>query len=824
MKGRTLTTGAIILDHGVRDAIGNLALRIVTKKPGPLEGMIEEADFKQDGRHVRPGEDVEGSLADASIETFREPTRLMALHGACKPERDISMGGLLELPQHQRDLGNRSGLVGRRSGILSPRGPSRVRGARRRIEHIRFEATLIVGRRGVRVDAQEEIRAEVVGLGDPARKGPRRVVVSGEPNLGVRQIASDRSRYVVRQGQGHVLFQGVAVETGASRILPPVPSVDDHHEGFLQHGLRSPGGQRQHEQRQHPHGITCRIHSRSRAIFWYVSEVSPRTLPTPLSLPHPVTSRLASAATMVGFVLAAAILQLLATIKLGLAPIEALERAARDGQGPTLLAVGGLGVAALAGWILRHRPRRAWTVALVLGATVIGGLWTRASGLAIALHGEFVLHHFAALLSAAVCLVLWGNWWSRHDLGRRRFVPMVLGIAGVAGQALTHLHAMPLWSVGWFQGTTELATASLFGALALGPILYWRSVTPSSLRTVTVVLLAVVLLRLALAGPVGLHGAPVPEGRREVLMAAVFVAALIVFWQFRPTNPPAVQALVILLAGVATALLYFMYQRSFGLLEDGVGGLAQSLLAFPLPYPEYVERWRVLVLTAAQFFMFVTVYSALMAYDERVRGGALALLLITGLGLSNAQLVLMCAAAHRLWFETLLESPRPSAESAPKRAMEAILHDVATALGLPPPIMVETSGAQVLSMRGNVDEGPFDLRARQSRGGRWTLRVRLGMLGRGRPEVELVPDRSTSGLRPAHPLRATHRVRGSMRALEGADAALDTLLDFPEAHAAIEPAGSDVQLGQDLARLDADRLVALVRAFVAVHGGSTRQH
>ena len=55
-------------------------------------------------------------------------------------------------------------------------------------------------------------------------------------------------------------------------------------------------------------------------------------------------------------------------------------------------------------------------------------------------------------------------------------------------------------------------------------------------------------------------------------------------------------------------------------LEDGIGGLAQSLFGFTLPYPTYVPGWKIIVVTVALFFVFATVYGGLMSWNERVRG------------------------------------------------------------------------------------------------------------------------------------------------------------------------------------------------------------
>src|SRR5690606_19430830 len=101
---------------------------------------------------------------------------------------------------------------------------------------------------------------------------------------------------------------------------------------------------------------------------------------------------------------------------------------------------------------------------------------------------------------------------------------------------------------------------------------------------------------------------------------------------------------------------------------------------------------------------------------------------------------------------------------------------------------LENAKDHVVSVRGEFEGIPLDIRARQTRRQTWRICIKIGLAGRGAPEVELRPDAGTTGARPAHPLRRTHRVQGSIRTLEGrGDEALDALIAFPQSHAKLWP-------------------------------------
>ena len=456
---------------------------------------------------------------------------------------------------------------------------------------------------------------------------------------------------------------------------------------------------------------------------------------------------------------------------------------------------------------------------LTLELTLLIGLITRTSRLGLAYHGEFILHHFIAFLCAAACVSLGWRWIRDADLGRRGLLAGVPALLGGAGLLLMHVLEqpglgvrVPSWSLQIFIGLA--LSAPVFALVGT-----WLRHDPkqSMQRILAVAIMVPLLLRVAVGFPSSLTGAPIPDSTRTFVMGTVVGAAGVSFWAFRPQMPRPVRFVVIALSAFVTALLYMVYVHplGFGKLEDGVGGLAQSLFGFSLPYPTFVASWRVVVVCLAVFFILSVVYGGLLSWDERLRGLALGLFAITGIGVSNPQLALMASSALLLVVFTL-QRPSAAVVAAGAKAdvpVEDILRDTADLLELPAPVVLEGT---VVSVRGDLDGTSLDLRARPRRSGGWHVSFRVGIIGRGRPVLELTPSSGTGGPRPAHELGRTHRAIGDVRRLEDVpDAQLDALQPFLGANARYWDAGIEIDLGPDLADLDAKRLAALLRASAA---------
>ncbi|MCA9654852.1 MAG: hypothetical protein KC501_33355 [Myxococcales bacterium] len=530
--------------------------------------------------------------------------------------------------------------------------------------------------------------------------------------------------------------------------------------------------------------------------------------------PHPTAPVLAAVALIAG------ILQVMATVMLGLASLEDLRAAASEGARPYLLGVLaitlGLGVA----WLLRRRPL--WAALVLVGwmGAVLWPLLPRVSSLGLAYHGEYVLHHFTGLLAAATCIAIATGWARRSELGLGRWIPVGLAVGGTVALVSAHVAEQPSLGTHAWPLVERAGTAALLLAWASTLLLLWRQLGPPRLRLAALMLLLPYLVRVAFAFPEGLAGASVIDAGRAPLMIAMVLAAVTTFIAFRPPLQQGVKAMVLVFSGLATLLLYYFYWRGFGELEAGLGGLAQSVFAFSLPYPTYFSGFGVLqvwFVMLGLFAMFGAAYAGLVCPGQRVRGVALALLVVTGLGLSTPPLTLMTSAAALLWLDSIVGGGQGErAWRSPDEPMESILGGAADRLGLPTVVVLEDGGRSILSLRGELDDTAIDLRARPSGSRGWDLTLQVGLLGRGRPELSLLPEPGDDGHRPAHLLGRTHRAAGQVRQLELLDDALyDALLPFPEARVELWDAGSRVRLGTDLGGLDDERLARLIRELAS---------
>ena len=477
------------------------------------------------------------------------------------------------------------------------------------------------------------------------------------------------------------------------------------------------------------------------------------------------------------------------------------------------------GLATLVGlvgvWALRRRPLVAAGVLVVWQAAVLLPLRGRTSRLGLAYHGEFVLHHFATLLAAAICVLVAIDLLQRIELGRARFLPAALALVGTALAVAAHLWtSRPEHGANAIPGWAGAAPILLVGAWLSIPAIAWRRLQPLPLRIAGLCLALPYVVRLSVGGAEGLVGGVVPPGGRALVMTAIVLGGVAVFVLVRPRLSKGLRTLVTLSSFIAVAMLFLVYRQGFGELEDDLGGLAISVFGFVPPYPPYVPAWQSLVVMLGLFGLFTAAYASLIAKEERARGVALALVVATGIGLTSPQLWLMAGAAGLLFYDSLPASvgrARP-----PAQPMEDLVREAAERLGLPEPVVLETEDGALLSMRGEVHSRRVELRSRPlPRDRAWALELSVGVHGRGRPDVALVPDRGESGARPAHVLARTHAVRGEPRAAERLDdGLLDTLVHLPDARVELWPAGARVDLGEDLSGLTAERIAALVEALV----------
>lgn len=529
--------------------------------------------------------------------------------------------------------------------------------------------------------------------------------------------------------------------------------------------------------------------------------------------------------------LVAGLLQIIASIALGMAKLDEFVLAA--GERPFMYTVMAVLVAAGVGsvWVVRERPAVAVALAVIWPAGLWFGLRGRLTGLGLAYHGEFILHHFSAVLSLVLAVMVPLVWARESRFGPLRWLPLVFALPGALLLALAHAGKLPGAPTAW----TVPSLAILGGALLLmtWPItvgLFWTRLGPAERRPIAVILLLPVLVRLGFVGAPGLAGELVPDHAIPWLGGAIVLTSIMTLLLLRPRLERWVLVVVGLICLIGSMFFYYLYQHGFGELEDGLAGLLQSLFGFQVPYPSYVDEVRSAALMMGLFFVFVTVYASLVSAEDRVRGIALGLMVIAGLGFSSPHLVLMLGAGALLFIDTLLpgapyrEVGRGGVEGAladldgveshpiELEQVEALMQGLVERIpSLEGPTVVNSGDVRAIVVRGVVENCPIDLRAR-SKGKQVWLELTMGVLGTESPLFTLVPDRSDRGQRPAHLISRTHRIQGELRELEKfGDAPLDALNSFPKAQLQAWAAGVAIRSTFD-APPRLDDLEALVRA------------
>ncbi len=520
----------------------------------------------------------------------------------------------------------------------------------------------------------------------------------------------------------------------------------------------------------------------------------------------------ATAATLTAFALLGGLVQILASVALGLARLDALTLAANEGPTMYLVAAAAITTGLVVMWTLRRRPMIAALAFLVWQVAILWPLSRRMSVLGLALHGEFILHHFVTLLAAGACTLLGVHLVLARSRGALRWPIATLVLVGVLAAMAAHLLGV--------RETTRVADplrAVAVSALLAGTIGWAIDEVrrgASVARWAVIPLLLPIVLRVVLVGPRALDEAPVPPTWRTVFMVTLVGCAVALAIVLRPRPPRVVAIAMTVLSALSVATLYLVYRRGFAEVEDGLGGLAQSVLGFVPPYPEYVSNLVIVVVMLGAFVALQTAGGALTSEDARDRGIGLALVLVAGLGWSNPQLVLMSTAGALLFIADLDEPALPI--RGPTTPIADVLAQVGERLGLElSTIASDRRGKRTLhALRGRVRGIAVDVRAELD-GAQPRVGARIGTLGRSRPEVALQPSPGDAGERPAHAIGRTHRIVGNPRALERwGDGVLDVCRPFPTLRIGMWPGGVELDLGADLGELDAEHLVALVDALV----------
>lgn len=519
----------------------------------------------------------------------------------------------------------------------------------------------------------------------------------------------------------------------------------------------------------------------------------------------PSTHTLAAAAAISGA------LQLVATIELSLSSDTAVLRAARED--PWVYLVAAAVFAAFAGLVAWQR-RRPWLVCAglalpgLLAAT--GLVWGYGSRAGLAYHGELLLHHFLAALCAAACVAVPLAWARDPSLGRLRAVPLLAAAPGALLLLTEHLRRAPGAPIDLLGQT---GAGLLLAAAPLTLAALWPRLQPPRLRLAAALAMLPLAVRVALGGRDALQGLSLGTSSASPILLALAVASAAILVLARPRAERGLRGVALALAGVACLALHRTYTQRFGDLEVTLGGLARTLLGFELPYPGYLPAWKLLGALLVLFALFSAAIHSLLSRRDHVRGLCLSVLLVAGLGLSSPQLVLMVGAGLLLSLDTLAGAPPPPPRStAPARPVEAIVAEAAAQLGLPAPTVLEQPQGAVIALRGELGGAPVELRARHERGA-WHLVAQAGALGRGAPELELVPGDGDDDDEP-HPLLGTHAVRGDPRRAERVpDALLAALRAFPDHRTRLWAGGCQIDLGGRLDNLDSAPLAAVLRAM-----------
>lgn len=534
-----------------------------------------------------------------------------------------------------------------------------------------------------------------------------------------------------------------------------------------------------------------------------------------------MSDRFHTATTSLSIALIAAVLQILATIKVAVTPTAQLATVAQQDGAPYLYGGLVLAVALVLVWLVRRIPGLAIAVTIATAAAEGFILRPHTSWLGIAVHGELALHHFLTFLSAGICITVAISCATRQQAGTSRWVAVFGIITGVAAVLAAHVlpglvesrwadrihgygFASLLISSGWMLGLALKRTS---------PLLRWTSIG----------LFALPILRVGLAWPEGLSGASVAEPYRGLLTAALVLALTVPFYTFVLRDPkahPAAKGVLMGLSAVFTVLFFLLYRSSFAMFEDELGFLPQSWYGFPLPYPESIPRWQATMGAMPMFFGLSTVYCGILSTQHRVYIIALAMMLVTGLGLSSGQLVLMAASAQLVWIEALWHPSQPpaSSQNAASFPVDDIFATLGHRLGWSDIIDVDQANGRTIALKGDLDGVPVDARARQLHHVQWDVTIRIGIPGHQPPIVELVPDHRSGGSRPDHPIGKTHRISGSSRELEQRpDDVLTALLPYPAASAKFWEAGTEIKLGSMNATLQVEDLHRLIVTVVAMN-------
>ncbi len=496
--------------------------------------------------------------------------------------------------------------------------------------------------------------------------------------------------------------------------------------------------------------------------------------------------------------------QVVAGVLLSLAKPEALALAAAEGPIVYLLGISGVVAAWLVAWFVRARLPLALALGVAGTVAIVGASASAGSALGLIYFGELLIHHFLALLAAAICLVVSRQWFFDPELSGLRRLPLVfagLGVLLLLGQHVASLPVLDL-DLGLLWG---IGSASLLLAIPAAWALLWPLYSGSD-RLLSVCVLAPLAVRVVIGGAAGLSGVAPGVSAALPMMTAITIAGVAAFLLLGKRVDVLARVFSLLVGGLVSYRLDAVYQGpNFQFYEERLGGLVRSIFGFELPYPSFVSGWKMATATVAIFTITAAITAALVDRRQRARALALAMVVVAGFGLTTPQLLLMQVAGSLALLACLREGQVVAVQPAlcpPPEEPEQIFAELAERLGLAAPVVIEEPIETLLALRGEHRQSSLDLRARTADHQGWVIVLACGVLGRGRPDAEVLPG------------RGGHRLRGDVRRVGGEESGvLAALSAFPTATARFWEAGCEVEFGDDLTRLRAASLEALVRAI-----------
>ncbi len=526
-----------------------------------------------------------------------------------------------------------------------------------------------------------------------------------------------------------------------------------------------------------------------------------------------MTARASAPAQLVTAAVIVGLLQIMAAVLLCLATPEARAQVAGEGSMTYILAASGVTGSWLVAWILWARLGLAgalgWGLPLGVGllgtGLAVGLSASTASALGFIYYGEFLAHHFLALLGAAICLLVGQRWARESDLGGLRAAPLLLASLGALLLVGQHLASLPLIGLD-AQLPWQIGSIALLLSIPAGLVLLWRELAWVE-RGLAVAALIPLAVRVAIGGTAGLSGTAPGVSGALPMVTALTIAGIAAFILLRPRVDAFARVVSLAVGAGVSYKLDAIYQGPrFQFLEQRIGGLVRSVLGFELPYPTFIAGWKAATATVAVFTMTAAIVAALLDRRLRPRALGLALIVVAGFGLTSPQLLLMHAAGSLAFLASLREGaviPVLPVLSPPPDEPELILAEVAERLEIEAPVVIEEASGTVIALRGEHQRNALDLRARSSDGRHWKIVLRFGVIGRGGADAEVLPGGEDG-----------HRLRGEARLVGNEESGvLAALSAFPTANARFWEAGCEITLGEDLGRFSGASVEALIRAL-----------